>query len=79
MFFQYADQLFNGHSAIDISFYYFLSFIERYFTRTAAHIAKICVGHFARAIHYTSHNGDFDPFEVIRDRADLRRCFLQVK
>ncbi len=64
-FFQQVDELFNCYFAVDIALHYFFALIQGNFARTAAHIAKIRICHFSRTINDTTHDSNFDSFEMI--------------
>ena len=63
----------------DVEFDRRLADVEVDLAGRAAHVAEICVRHFARTVHDAAHNGDFHTLEMFRARLDASGDGLQVE
>ena len=62
MLFDEVDEVLVGFRLRDIVLNAVLSDVEIDFSWGTADVTEIGIGHFARAVYNTSHDGDFDAF-----------------
>ena len=77
-----ADQIFEPIHCFcfgNVEFHRSFADVKIHFTRCAANITKIGVGHFARPVHNATHDRDLHAFEMRGRLFDFRRRGLQVE
>ena len=79
MFADEVDEAVYGLGLGDVEFYGGLANVEVHLAGGAADIAEVGVGHFAGAVYYAAHDGDFHAFEVTGGGFDAGGGFLEVE
>src|SRR6516165_9020730 len=77
-----ANQVFesiDGFGFGNIKFHRGLADVEIHFSRRAADVAEIRVGHFAGTVHNATHDGDLYTFQMQGGRFDFRCGGLQIE
>src|SRR2546426_3487851 len=74
-----VDEPVDGFHYGDVEFDGLLTNVEVDFPGSAADVAEVRVGHFARAVDDATHDRDLHPFEVLRAVFDSSGDRLQIK
>src|SRR5262245_29569210 len=78
----FANQIhetFHGFSFGNVEFDRRLTHVEVDLARRTAHVAEVCIGHFARAVHDAAHDGDFYALEMLRAGFDAGSDDLEIE
>ena len=79
MFSDEIDEALDGFGFGDVEPHRLTPDVEVDLARRTTNVAEIGIGHFTRAVHDASHNGDLHAFEVLGAGLNAGGHFLQVK